>query len=104
MQYGADVNAVDMEEKSVLGYAYYSNNQSIINYLVENGADPTNMKDSLLFSTAEKGNIKLVKYLIEVYGVDPNAKTYYGERTALMYAEKRGDQDMIDYLKSKGAK
>lgn len=86
--------------------------------LVAHGADPkiaSTNKDTALamaagvgwagnFSTnAPDGFMPCVKYLVEESGIDVNAQDATGY-TAVMGAAYRGDNEMVDYLVSKGAR
>jgi ankyrin repeat protein len=51
---------------------------------------------------APTGMLAAVKYLVEVHGADVNAVDHEG-MTALHHAAARGDNEMINYLVSKGA-
>jgi ankyrin repeat protein len=51
---------------------------------------------------APGGMLAAVKYLVEVHGADVNAVDHEG-MTALHHAAARGDNEMINYLVSKGA-
>jgi ankyrin repeat protein len=51
---------------------------------------------------APGGMLSAVKYLVEVHGADVNAVDHEG-MTALHHAAARGDNEMINYLVSKGA-
>jgi len=87
-------------------------------FLAAHGADPkaiSQQKDTALhvasgvgwagnFSTDAPGSpLPAVKYLVEEVGLDLNAQDSQGF-TAVMGAAYRGDNDMVEYLVSKGAK
>ena len=57
--------------------------------------------DTLLTSAAMGGRLKVCKLLVEA-GIDIDAVGY--ERTAIQWAEKRGHDSIVKYLRSKGAK
>ncbi|KAI8496167.1 hypothetical protein Bbelb_260080 [Branchiostoma belcheri] len=72
---------------------------SIVNFLIEKGADLTATKHHLtpLHLAAEYGLIDIVKLLVEA-GADINAETPNTGLTPLDMAEHRNRQDVIDYL------
>ena len=60
-------------------------------------------EDNFALMWASKyGKIDMIKFVLK-RGVDVNVKDEDGY-TALMYAEENGDKDIIDLLKSHGAK
>ena len=52
---------------------------------------------------AERGNLEIVKILIEDYNAEINAKNDIQKWTALDFAMVTKNIEVIDYLKSKGA-
>ena len=58
--------------------------------------------DQVLIEAAKDGNMLVLKTALEK-GADINAKDGSG-MTALMYAIKRGDWEIVNFLKEKGAK
>ncbi|ORX49588.1 ankyrin, partial [Piromyces finnis] len=108
---GLDIKIKDKYEKIPFHYACYKGNENIVKYLIKKGANPRAKNSygriSLHFACgAEKENINLVKYLIEVIGLDINAQNKNRDdkgNTLLHIACQRGDKDMVKYLIDNGA-
>ena len=65
--------------------------------------DSLNIGMSALMKAAERGNLEIVKILIEDYNAEINAKNDIQKWTALDFAIAKKNAEVIDYLKSKGA-
>jgi ankyrin repeat protein len=124
LQNGADVNVKDESGKSVLMYAIECQCYEIANLLIEKGAD-VNVKSisgetALIIATKikEKSDLlsdafgltkafynyrKLIIKLLLEKGADVNVKDENGN-TALTYALKNQDNEIVELLKSYGAK
>src|SRR6185312_4385096 len=98
--------------------AAQSNDLAAMKFAVAHGADAkavSAQKDTALhvtagvgwagnFSTTAPGPVlPTVKYLVEEIGIDVNAQDASGY-TAVMGAAYRGQNDVVEYLVSKGAK
>ena len=70
---GANVNAKDMVEGDVLGWAILNNNFAMVRFLVENGAKI----GSHLRGAVSTNNMEMVRYLVKK-GADINAKDELG--------------------------
>ena len=53
----------------------------------------------MIHFASQKGNLNIIKYLVEECGADPNTKNNYGF-TPLQYASKNGYSDVVKYLES----
>lgn len=71
----------------------------VVNLLVEKGANVHSLDEWALRMSAKQGNLQVVKYLVEEH--DANINVCNNE--AYMSASKKGHQDVVDYLDSKGA-
>ena len=65
--------------------------------------DSLNIGMSALMKAAERGNLEIVKILIEDYNAEINAKNDIQKWTALDFAIAKKNAEVIDYLKSKAA-
>jgi len=106
IKHGANINAISDEGYSPIIYATKVNNKSVINGLLESGADASVVsKDgkSLLHHAALNGSVHLVDYLIknklvnDIDGVDQNYET------PLILAVKSKNVDIVKYLVERGA-
>jgi len=118
---GSEVNQTDTNNASVLMWAVYCNNDSLVKYLVSRGASTdvqgVIFEDTTLSSyfgnltciAAANGNTSLLKYLIEGCGIPVDDKEYSVEDssktgwTALQWAAYNGKINSLGYLLSKGA-
>lgn len=73
-------------------------NLEVLKYLVENGADIHAAKDSALSSAAFNGHLEIVKYLVE-HGADIHSE----HNRALRWAAERGYLEIVNYLVEHGA-
>jgi len=104
---GADIQARCSEGKSVILWAAYNScNTGVIKLLIEKGADINALdkseKKTVLTMAIENCNCELARFLIEK-GADikkPNKRRSSG----LIYAQKYQLTDIIELLKSKGAR
>ena len=91
---GADIEARDDDDINALVYASTYNNEEMVKFLLEKGADAntvceiknehTDISPTPLMNAAYKGNTNIINILLE-NGADINYTTDYG-MTALMYA------------------
>ena len=85
-----------------------SGDLNVVEFLVAAGAD-VNMivpgDENPLMAASEHGNLEIVQFLTDK-GADVHVKVReHGKiRTALSQARKRGHQDVVDYLISRGAR
>ena len=94
---GANVNAKDMVEGDVLGWAILNNNFAMVRFLVENGAKI----GSHLRGAVSTNNMEMVRYLVKK-GADINAKDELGW-DSLISACMKGNMEMVEFLLSNGA-
>lgn len=87
---GADVNETDKYSQSALKIAIRKGNINIVKYLIESGA----RKGSAFYEAVRTDNMALTKYLIE-----ENFKI--GQ--AMVYAAENNNLEMVKFLASKGA-
>ena len=101
---GADVNAVNRDEKTALIFAASKGSVEAVKALIRAGADVNAVnkdeKTALMFATS-KGYVEAVKALIEA-GADVNAVDKYGN-TALMFATIKGSIEAVKALIEAGA-
>ena len=105
VEHGADVNVKDKNGWTALIWASYHGNFETVKYLVSKGAD-VNAKDmygwtALMLASRIPDSLGTVKYLVE-HGAEVNAKMK-DDWTALDFAKEEKHQDVVDYLRSKGA-
>ncbi len=100
---GADPNAKDEEDRTVLHWAAAGNYTEIMTILLANGAEVNPpIGHTPLQSAANEGHKEAAKLLI-ANGADVNAKDRYN-RTALHYAAGQGHGVVVDILLANGAK
>jgi len=105
---GLDLNKIYRSGTSPLFYAFLSENENLVKYLLKNGAyiNINNQQqimyydgfsfESPLFAACKSGNEKLVKYLIE-HGADINKENEDG-KTPLFNACWSGNENLVKYL------
>jgi ankyrin repeat protein len=101
---GADINARGgVLNGSALNEAVSEGNLQIAQHLLSKGAkiDSSEPEQNPLFSAIYKGNIEIVKLLLD-HGADPSIK-YTGESMkdmdAIAFAIERGQQQIADFLR-----
>jgi ankyrin repeat protein len=111
--FGFDVNTPDhpggTPPEAAVFNAVMGGSAEIVQWLLEQGAQsncvaPAEggvLRNFALGTAVSDNRLDLVKLLVE-HGADPNI--YYGERNALLVAQRMGYTDMVEYLRSKGAK
>ena len=101
---GADLNAKNYRDDTVLIQASFGGHLDVIKYLVEIGADINARgykNDTVLIDAAYSGFLKVVEYLVE-NGADVNAIGSW-DQTALMNAAISDRVEIVKYLAEKGA-
>lgn len=88
---GADIS-------SALYSAVHSNNEEIVRFLLENGADDINAKEEGLIFVAGRNNTALVQLLLQ-YGAD----VHFANDEALLSAIRNDDLPMVKLLVQNGA-
>lgn len=105
LEKGADPDILDNSGLSALSYAVMKRENNVIRSLINKGADvhvTDNSGDSVLGTLAICGELEMVKLLVEK-GADVNDGGKNG-RTPLELARKRDREEVIEFLKSKGAR
>ena len=102
---GADINAVATNGTgyTALTGAVASSHAALAKWLVENGADANyrySKGHSPLLEAAANGKLEIVKMLVE-HGADPHMRTD-GGKNALDFAQERGHQGVMEYLRGLG--
>lgn len=101
---GADINASDSRGDSFLCNAVGSNDLELVHYLVTKGADVNQncyFDEPPIIKAIKKESITLVTFLAD-NKADINAIGYF-DRNVAEYAEKEGNQEIINFLKGRGA-
>lgn len=109
VEYGADVNAIDVGGDTALMWAANDGHLNVVEFLVEHGANVNAAATGLIYAgftaliyASEKGYVNMVKYLIK-HGANINAKNKNGD-TALSIAEKNGHTEVARILREAGAR
>ena len=109
VEYGADVNAVDVDGNTALMDAANFGHLNVVKFLVEHGANVNAAATvegytgyTALIYASERGHVNVVKYLIK-HGANINAKKKNGD-TALSLAENNGHTEVARILSEAGAK
>jgi len=109
LQNGAQLDTIHYKGLIPLGYAvHFGKSLKIIGYLIEKGAN-INFRDqrgvTALVWAAWAGKLENVVYLVD-HGADVNVKCSNSDwnMTPLLMAINRNHKEVVDYLKSKGAK
>ncbi len=104
---GADINAKMDYVETALMYASTAGHLEVVKYLIKNGADMnvrTDFFESALIKAIMYGHLDVVKHLVES-GVNINHdKDKWGGQSILSIATNSENTEIIEYLKSKGAK
>ncbi|TNF30720.1 MAG: ankyrin repeat domain-containing protein [Deltaproteobacteria bacterium] len=99
---GAKVNAVDGKRRSPLFFAVQNDKNEAYDFLVEQGARPTQQAlggVNLAMVSAFRGNLKVLQNLLTVHGVNKNSTDMKGKNVE-HYAKKGGHKEVIEYLKA----
>ena len=101
IQYGADINARDIDGSTLLHYASRYSKQEIVEFLlklnlVSVNATNNNQATPLMFACSNGGGVDNMKTLIQ-YGADINVRFNDGS-TLLHYASRYSKQDIIEFL------
>ena len=101
IQYGADINARDIDGKTLLHYASRYSKQEIVEFLLklnQISVNATNKDQAtpLMFACWDGGRLDNMKTLIQ-YGADINARDIYGE-TLLHLASGHSKQEIVEFL------
>ncbi len=111
VELNADVNMRVKDDGNPLIMASKAGSLAVVEYLTSKGADVNTEvpgDETPLINASEQGYLTIVKYLIN-QGADVNKKCVeevdgkMRVRTALRMAEKKGHDDIVEYLKQKGA-
>lgn len=99
------VNTLDSSGRSALYYAAKNGNESIVQALLKNGADPNQPekdapRGAALHAAVSGNHPTLVKMLLD-HGADPNAEVE-ASGNALYIAMRNGHQELLDLLYSAG--
>lgn len=101
---GANLNAIDQDGDTPLLLTIAEGNIGIAKYLIEHGADPVQLntnKDSFLHVAIYSENIECVEFALSIF---PYIDVSNCEGlTPLNYAIENNDQEVFEYLVSKGA-
>ncbi len=97
---GANPNAKDNKDKSLLEIAMNSGSAEVCKILIEAGANP-NTKFSGIYSFALLGEFELVQILVKAGG-NVNAISVNGD-SILMAAVQSGKKEIVDFLLKSGA-
>lgn len=99
-KYSSEIMGIDTETKKFkkMSEDFCKETKKGISFM-----DSLNIGMSALMKAAERGNLEIVKILIEDYNVEINAKNDIQKWTALDFAIAKKNAEVIDYLKSKGA-
>lgn len=95
-----DINAKAKDGRTPLMLAAVKGNASVAKILIDNGANIEIKSDKgtpVLIFAALNNRFEMVKYLIEVQGMNPNIVDNSGF-TALMTAANKGYEDIVEYL------
>jgi|GEM_PF-1684314 len=101
---GADINGVDSWKNTYMCVALSNHDLELAAYLI---AKKINLEQACYFDepalikAIKEEDLAFVKFLVE-NNADVNVIGYFKENAA-QYAKKTGNQELIDYLKSKGA-
>ena len=99
-KYSSEIMGIDTETKKFkkMSEDFCKETKKGISFM-----DSLNIGMSALMKAAERGNLEIVKILIEDYNAEINAKNDIQKWTALDFAIAKKNTEVIDYLKSKGA-
>lgn len=99
-KYSSEIMGIDTETKKFkkMSEDFCKETKKGISFM-----DSLNIGMSALMKAAERGNLEIVKILIEDYNAEINAKNDIQKWTALDFAIAKKNAEVIDYLKSKGA-
>jgi hypothetical protein len=108
IQKGSDVNVVNGSCTTVLSYACSYGKLEAVKLLLKHGADPKRDRELISAINADEHSFELVKLLVE-YGADVNQIWVWEtadptfEFNACWFADISDQQDIVDFLKAKGA-
>ena len=101
IQYGADINARDIDGETLLHYASRYSKQEIVEFLLKlnqisvNAAN-NNQAAPLMFACFDGGRLDNMETLLQ-FGADINARDIDGE-TLLHFASQYSRQDIVEFL------
>jgi len=98
--HGNDVNAADADGRSPLSRACDANDEQMVKWLLEHGADPC-INNEPMIAAVFAGNVNIVKMFVE-RGADYNFTFADDERTPLSLALMYGRSEVAEYLQSLG--
>jgi hypothetical protein len=97
IQKGADVNALDMNNRTALHWATNNGYLELARTLIDSGANP-NIQDvqgrTPLIKAAQKGYLRLLQLLIDA-GANPNLQDFNKGRTALHWVQRMREGAVI---------
>ena len=101
IQYGADINARDINGSTLLHFASRDAEQEIVEFLLKLNQISVNATNStqatpLMFACSDGGRLDNIKTLIQ-YGADINARGINGS-TLLHYAFRYSKQEIVEFL------
>ena len=101
IQYGADINARDLDDETLLHFASRYSTQEIVEFLLklnQISVNATNKDQAtpLMFACWDGGRLDNMKTLIQ-YGADINARDINGE-TLLHLASRYTEQEIVEFL------
>lgn len=100
---GADINALDYYEISVLATAIKGADISIISTLLDNGIIKNSYLAPPLYFAVIRGDEKIVALLIEYDATAVNARRYYNGKSLLHIAVGGGNEAVVKMLLANGA-
>ena len=104
---GADVNIASRYGVTALGLAAENGNASMVERLLQAGADPrlatSSEGQTVLMTAALAGNAAIVKLLL-AHGADPNARESWLGQTALMWAAAENHASVVEALLDAGGR
>ena len=99
LEKGADINAKDERDRTLLMIAVYNNNYEISKLLIEKGADineQDDMKNNPFLYSGAEGQLDILKLLAKA-GADTKITNRYGG-VAVIPASERGHTETVKYL------